>query len=128
MRWLFILVLALPLLAQPRQGDGDDNSCWGAQKPCQDGIYRDNQGRPQPASCDNNSTTAPEHKCHCVIADTDADHCPPEGRPNRAHQMGSMCQTYCRDEACTCVNQCDFDGSAAPAKPAPKPAPKKGKK
>lgn len=100
--WL-VLAIAMPLLAQPQQHD----PCWGSDKPCADGKYRDWQGSEQPETCNNNHDNT--HPCHCVIADTDGAHCPPDGLNPMRHDMGPTCSTYCRTEACKCVNQCDFN-------------------
>lgn len=93
----------LPLAALPQQRD----RCWGSDQPCSDGKYRDYQGKEQPATCNNNAGNT--HPCECAIATTDGDSCPAEGLNPANHDMGPKCSTYCRTEACKCVNQCDFE-------------------
>jgi hypothetical protein len=92
----------------PAQG-GDRQDCWGKDTRCPDGKFRDYQGKEQPETCNNNHDNA--HPCECAIATTDGDHCPAGGLNPANHDMGPNCSTYCRTEACKCVNQCDFDGS-----------------
>jgi hypothetical protein len=100
-RLLTIALLALPLFAQ--QNDRQD--CWGSDKPCSDGQYRDRQGKEQPASCNNDRATDEVHKCHCARDTTKLEECP---STNMAMDM-SKCQVYCREDACKCVTVCDFN-------------------
>lgn len=61
-----------------------------------DGHYHDpNTGEAQPDFCDN--ALHNEHPCTCNHANEKCD---------GPSDPGSMCKTYCRKEACKCVNSC----------------------
>ena len=53
-------------------------------------------GEEQPAQCDNSAKN--EHPCTCNRAAEKCDY--PNGTPNR------QCRTFCRADACKCVNSC----------------------
>jgi hypothetical protein len=53
----------------------------------------------QPATCDNVSDNP--HKCECERAQQECD-------PDNQY-ASQKCKTYCRTEACKCVNPCNSD-------------------
>lgn len=107
-RLLFMGFLATQIsVSHAAQDNGPRQDCWGKDTKCSDGEFRDWQGNKQPATCDNNFTTEESHRCKCMIAMTDADHCPPGGVKRDYQGMGPNCRVSCREKACLCVNQCD---------------------
>jgi hypothetical protein len=60
-------------------------------------LPQDHSG--QPKSCDNVSDNP--HKCECERAQRDCD-------PHN-QTAGQKCKTYCRPDACKCVNPCNSD-------------------
>ena len=86
------------------QDDGDSppaNPCWGSDKPCPDGKFRDRQGKEQPASCDNMPKTgsAATHECQCERTEQCA-------RPGKEIYMSAKCSVYCRVHDCHCIRDC----------------------
>lgn len=105
-----ILIFATLSLSAQRAATSpqDDRSCWGSDKPCADGQYRDHLGNEQPATCNNNASTAEAHKCHCAKDTTTLEQCP----ENNMQMDMSKCQVYCREDACGCITVCDFNNAA----------------
>lgn len=81
------LLIATGLAAlQPQEGRG------------QDGKFHDPEtGAVQPDRCDNGFKNT--HPCRCSRAMS----CDPDAM---AHHPTRVCQTWCRTDACTCVNEC----------------------
>jgi len=102
--YLFVALCCLGMMAVPAYRAAQDDSnppCWGSDKPCPDGKYRDYQGKEQPASCDNFSKTgkATVHDCECEAA-TQCAH------PGKPVARTGKCKTYCRPKACDCIKDC----------------------
>jgi hypothetical protein len=101
--YLFVALCCLGMLAPAYHAAQDDSNppCWGSDKPCEDGKYRDYQGKEQPASCDNFSKTgkAAIHDCECEAA-TQCAH------PGKPVARTGKCKTYCRPKACSCIKDC----------------------
>lgn len=124
-----MLAAWLAAFAMLLQAQGKGYQCeHGYQERCSDGKYHASDGSAQPDTCDNDhfekdgKTEKPDsHKCHCEVASTDADHCPPGGLKKNYADM-PHCDTSCRDEACACVNKCDANDVTPPT-----PKKKRGK-
>jgi hypothetical protein len=101
--WLGCLMMLLALRAQ----DSAPQDCWGKDKPCSDGTYRDYQGKEQPNTCNNYKTTpdGDVHKCACNKA-TECPDVDKDGKEQPRHAMPN-CGTYCRESACKCISPCD---------------------
>jgi hypothetical protein len=100
---LVLCVFCLSFAAGYRVFGQDDSNppCWGSDKPCEDGKYRDYNGKEQPPSCDNFEKTgkATVHDCDCERA-TDC------ARPGKQIGMTGKCKTYCRPKDCKCTKDC----------------------
>ena len=86
------------------QGDRD---CWGSDKPCADGKYRDRQGNEQPDNCSNVGDGPEQNNCAC----NRAHYCPPQNAngeppPPQEHE-NSDCKVYCRGDHCHCSSPCE---------------------
>lgn len=115
-RFLPVFVFALLACILAHAQDSGWQPCWGSDKPCEDGKFRGNTGKEQPATCSNamlnkdGSKNEHSHDCKCMIATTDADHCPPGGIKRDYSGMGPNCSVSCREKACQCVTVCDAPG------------------
>lgn len=63
----------------------------------------DQGGGTQPKSCDNGFDTPKESKCDCSRAQQECD---PRTDYSSHDSVSYNCKTYCRPEACGCVNPC----------------------
>jgi hypothetical protein len=108
---VFILFLVLLLAAGLPFAYSQDDGCWGSDKPCSDGKFRDYQGKEQPTACDNQPNGPNKdkkdtmHDCMCARAGDPSTPC--AAGQQEMPMPGSQCKTYCREHACGCANPCN---------------------
>jgi hypothetical protein len=101
--YLLIAMCSLGMLAVPAYRAAQDDSnppCWGSDKPCEDGKFRDYQGKEQPAKCRNYKVDGKDGNCTMCEAATQC------ARPGKAVYRTAKCGTYCRPRACDCTKDC----------------------